>query len=121
MRKTFFFIPFFNVFSHKGGNGPETCGNVTSLIGFLTFAKTQIPDMAFTIVEQVAKKNVVTVRGEWSGTPQTAFGPFTGVQLATPKKAFKIMTIDVHHIKDKKIAIVHHIEDWLTARAQISA
>ncbi len=95
--------------------------NATSVIGFFEFAKSQVPDMKIEWREFTVKKNVVTVRGELSGTPQTPFAFFSGLTLATPKKSFKVMTIDTHYLKGHKVVRSYHLEDWFAARAQVSA
>jgi hypothetical protein len=36
-------------------------------------------------------------------------------------KSFRIDTIDIHQIENGQIVRVHHLEDWSTAKAQLSA
>ncbi len=58
----------------------------------------------------------IIVRSEASGTPA---GPFFGVPPTG--KSFKIMTIDIHTIKDGKAITAHHVEDWAGALRQLQA
>ena len=37
-----------------------------------------------------------------------------------PKAGFKIMTIDIHEVKDGKIVQSYHVEDWARAIRQVS-
>jgi predicted ester cyclase len=75
-----------------------------------------IPDLAWRIQEVLVDGDRIIVRGEASGTPQ---GPFFG--LAPTGKSFQIMTIDIHTLRDGKLAVAHHVEDWAGALAQLSA
>lgn len=58
----------------------------------------------------------VIVRGEATGTPA---GPFFGVPHGG--KSFRIMSIDIHTVKDGKLVTSYHVEDWATAMRQLSA
>lgn len=75
-----------------------------------------IPDLTWTIKEVVTDGSRIVVRSEASGTPAVAlFGvPHGG-------KSFSIMTIDIHTVRDGKLAIAHHVEDWAGAARQLSA
>lgn len=73
-----------------------------------------IPDLAFTIQEVIAAGDKIVVRCEATGTPA---GPFMGVPHGG--KFFRITTIDIHTIKNGNSAEVHHVEDWMTAVAQL--
>src|SRR5271168_2324015 len=75
-----------------------------------------IPDMKFDIKEVLVAGDRVIVRGEVTGTPAgDLFGvPHTG-------KSFSVMTIDIQTIKDGKIAKTYHMENWLSALAQLRA
>jgi ketosteroid isomerase-like protein len=95
---------------------PSECwGRATSIKVIDNFAKS-IPDMTFDIKEVLVAGDRVIVRGEVAGTPAAElFGaPHTG-------KSFKIMTIDIQTIKDGKIAKTYHLENWVSALAQIRA
>ena len=75
-----------------------------------------IPDLKWDIKDVMVDGNRIIVRSEASGTP---VGPFFGV--APSGKSFKIMTIDIHTIKDGKAITAHHVEDWASALRQLSA
>jgi len=76
-----------------------------------------IPDLAWEIKEVLVAGDRIVVRGEARGTPQ---GPFFGVAPPTGK-AFQIMSIDIHTVRDGKIVVSHHVEDWAGAMRQLSA
>lgn len=75
-----------------------------------------IPDLAWNIKEALVAGDRVIVRGEATGTPA---GPFFGVPHGG--KSFKIMSIDIHTVKDGKLVTAYHVEDWATAIRQLSA
>lgn len=75
-----------------------------------------IPDLKWEIKDVLVDGNRIIVRSEASGTPA---GPFFGVPPSG--KSFKIMTIDIHTIKDGKAVTAHHVEDWAGAIRQLSA
>jgi ketosteroid isomerase-like protein len=73
-----------------------------------------IPDLKFDIREVLVAGDRVIVRGEVTGTPagELFAAPHTG-------KSFRIMAIDIQTIKDGKIAKTYHMENWLSALAQL--
>jgi predicted ester cyclase len=75
-----------------------------------------IPDLKWDIKDVMVDGNRIIVRSEASGTP---VAPFFGVPPSG--KSFKIMTIDIHTIKDGKAITAHHVEDWASALRQLSA
>lgn len=75
-----------------------------------------IPDLKWDIKDVMVDGNRIIVRSEASGTP---VGPFFDV--APGGKSFKIMTLDIHTIKDGKAITAHHVEDWAGALRQLSA
>ncbi len=75
-----------------------------------------IPDLKWEIKDVMVDGNRIIVRSEASGTP---VGPFFGVPPSG--KSFRIMTIDIHTIKDGKAITAHHVEDWASALRQLSA
>ena len=85
---------------------------IQSVIGF----GKGIPDLAWDIKEMLVVGDRVIVRGEATGTPA---GPFFGVPHGG--KSFKIMSIDIHTVKDGKLVTAYHVEDWATAMRQLSA
>ncbi|MBV8851744.1 MAG: ester cyclase [Methylobacteriaceae bacterium] len=95
---------------------PAECwGRDTSIKVVGNFAKS-IPDMTFDIKEVLVAGDRIIVRGEVSGTPSgELFGaPHTG-------KSFKIMAIDIQTIRDGRISRTFHLENWVSALAQLRA
>jgi predicted ester cyclase len=93
----------------------ECWGRDTSIKVVSNFANS-IPDLKFDIKEVLLAGDRVVVRGEVTGTPAgELFGaPHTG-------KSFRIMAIDIQTIRDGKIAKTYHMENWLSALAQLRA
>jgi predicted ester cyclase len=93
----------------------ECWGRDTSIKVVANFANS-IPDMKFDIKEVLVAGDRVIVRGEVTGTPAgELFGvPHTG-------KSFRIMAIDIQTVKDGKITKTFHMENWLSALAQLRA
>lgn len=76
-----------------------------------------LPDMKHQIREVLVAGDRVVVRGDLSGTPS---GDFFGV--AHSGRSFKnVLAIDVHTIRDGRIAHTWHVEDWADALAQLRA
>jgi len=75
-----------------------------------------IPDLKWDIKDVMVDGNRIIVRSEASGTP---VAPFFGVPPSG--KSFKIMTIDIHTIKDGKAITAHHVEDWASALGQLKS
>ena len=73
-----------------------------------------IPDLAFAIREIVATGDRIVVRSEATGTPAKDF-----MGVAPNGRSFRITTIDLHTVRDGKLAEVHHVEDWMTDIAQL--
>jgi predicted ester cyclase len=75
-----------------------------------------IPDLAWNIKEALVDGDRIVVRSEASGTPiSELFGVPPG------GKSFRIMTIDIHTVKDGKLAVAYHVEDWAGAPRQLKA
>ena len=74
-----------------------------------------VPDLKWEIKEVLVSGDRAIVRGEASGTP---VGPLMGVPPGG--KSFRIMSIDVHTIKDGKLIRAYHVEDWMGAVRQLS-
>ena len=75
-----------------------------------------IPNLKWDIKDVMVDGERIIVRSEASGTP---VGPLFGVPPSG--KTFRIMTIDIHTIKDGKAITAHHVEDWAGAIRQLSA
>jgi predicted ester cyclase len=91
----------------------ECWGRDTSIKVVSKFAGT-LPDMRFAIHEVLVAGNRVVVRGEVSATPSgELFGlPHTG-------RSFRIMAIDIQTLRGRKIAETFHMENWMSALAQL--
>lgn len=87
-----------------------------ALAGQLEFFWKLIPDLRWDIQEVIVSGDRVVVRSIASGSPN---GEFFGMSL-DGSKSFRIDTIDIHTMKDGKIAEVHHVEGWATALQQLS-
>ena len=75
-----------------------------------------LPDLAWTIKEVLPSgDHRIVVRSEARGTPA---GDFMGVPHGG--RTFSVMTIDIHTLRDAKLALVHHVEDWAGALRQLS-
>ncbi len=74
-----------------------------------------IPDLAWTIKEVIVDGDKIVVRSEASGTPA---GEIFGVPHGG--RSFRIMTIDIHTVREGKLAAAHHVEDWAGAIRQLS-
>ena len=92
----------------RGGKGAE------GMIKTLKFFGSIIPDLKWDVQEILQQDNRYVVRSIATGTPK---GKFFGIE---PKAGFKIMTIDIHEVRDGKIAQSYHVEDWARAIRQIS-
>ena len=94
----------------------EGAEDEAALAGQLEFFWQLIPDLRWDIQEVIVSGDRVVVRSIASGSPK---GEFFGMTL-DGSKSFKIDTIDIHTMKDGKIAEVHHVEGWATALQQLS-
>ena len=96
------------------GNQPSECQGREAEIKLVeSFART-IPDMRWEMSEVLVAGDRVIVRGEQSGTPA---GDLFGVPHSG--KSFRMMAVDIHTIKDGKIAHTFHVEDWRSALEQL--
>lgn len=93
--------------------GPGAAGWTTTLGIFGQI----VPNMTMHIDEILRDGNRYIVRAHATATP---VGPFLGVDPATGK-SFEIMTIDIHTVEDGKITTTFHIEEWISAIAQLRA
>ena len=87
-----------------------------AFVGQVTGFGKLIPDLKWDIKDVLVDGNRIIVRSEASGTP---VAPFFGVPPSG--KSFKIMTIDIHTIKDGKAITAHHVEDWASALGQLKS
>lgn len=96
-----------------GGN--ETCSPRDKVAQAIAGFSQAIPDLRWEIKELIVAGDRVTVRGEASGTPASAF-------MGVPHggKAFRIMSIDMHTIRGGRIVRSYHVEDWMGAARQLA-
>jgi predicted ester cyclase len=73
-----------------------------------------IPNLKWAVQDMHEDGDFVVVRSRATGTPK---GPLFGVN--GEGRSFDIMTIDIHEMKDGKIARSYHIEDWAGALQQL--
>jgi len=96
------------------GNQPGECQGREAEIKLVgSFVRT-IPDMRWELSEVLVAGDRIIVRGEQSGTPA---GELFGV--AHTGNRFRMMAVDIHTIKDGKIAKTFHVEDWRGALEQL--
>ena len=86
-----------------------------TLIGQVGFFWQLIPDLRWQIEDMLQDGDRVTVRSVATGTP---VGDFMGVPC-DGSRSFRILTIDVHTVRDGQISAVWHVEDWATALRQL--
>jgi predicted ester cyclase len=74
-----------------------------------------IPDLAWSIKEVLVAGDRIIVRSEASGTPA---GEFFGVPHTG--RGFRIMAIDIHTVRNGKLTVAYHVEDWASALRQLA-
>jgi len=97
-----------------GGN--EVCRSRDQVGASIASLEKTVPDLKWEIKDVLVSGDRVIVRGEATGTPTETF---MGVPPAGRK--FRIMSIDVHTIRDGKLARSYHVEDWMGATRQLSS
>jgi len=97
-------------------SGNDACRPREQVGAAIAGLKKTVPDLRWEVKEIIVAGDRVIVRGEASGKP---VGTFIGVQDGG--KAFRVMSIDVHTIKDGKMIRSYHVEDWIGATRQLSA
>ena len=97
-----------------GGN--DACRSRDQVGASIAGLQKTVPDLKWEIKEVLVSGDRAIVRGEATGTPA---GPFMGVPPGG--KSFRIMSIDVHTIKDGKLVRAYHVEDWMGAVRQLSS
>jgi len=99
----------------KSCSADDQCrGRDVSAQVFSGFAKA-IPNLKHVIQDVVVTADRVVVRGVVSGTPS---GDFFGVPHSG--RSFSIMAIDMHEMRDGRIARTWHVEDWADALSQLN-
>jgi predicted ester cyclase len=99
----------------KNHSSDSAAADRPAFIGLLSGLQQAVPDMQWRISEVLLAGDRVVVRGEGSGTPA---GDFFGVPHTG--KAFSIMSIDIHTIRDGRIQKTYHLEDWAGALRQLT-
>jgi len=96
--------------------GDEACNTRDEVIAGVAARLKSVPDLTWEIKDVLVSGDQVTVRGEATGTPAGEFfgAPHTG-------KSFKVMSIDVHTLRDGRMVRSYHIEDWIGAVRQLGA
>lgn len=74
-----------------------------------------LPDLVWEPIDTVVEGNKVVVRSVARGTPR---GSFMGVEC-DGTRSFKIDTIDIHEVREGRLARAYHLEDWMTAIRQL--
>ena len=97
-------------YSDNGSKGLDQ--TIKAIAGF----GNAIPDLKWTIKDIKVAGDTVVVRGEATGTPA---GEIFGIPHSG--NSFRIMSIDMHTVKDGKIVKSYHIEDWAGAMRQLRA
>ena len=94
----------------------EGCNSRNEVIAGIGAQLKSVPDLKWQIKDVLVSGDQVIVRGEATGTPAGEFfgAPHTG-------KSFKIMSIDVHTLREGKMVRSYHVEDWIGAVRQLSA
>jgi predicted ester cyclase len=100
----------------KSCGGEDNCVDRDAAIkGFKTLGAI-VPDLHWAIHDVLVAGDQIIVRGEASGTPTK---PFLGV--APSGKTFKVMSIDIHSVRDNQVVRVYHLENWAAALRQLAA
>ena len=94
----------------------EICNTRDEVIAGISARQKSVPDLKWQIKDVLVSGNQVIVRGEATGTPS---GEFFGAPHGG--RSFKVMSIDVHTLRDGKMIRSYHIEDWMGAVRQLSA
>lgn len=98
-----------------------TCGNEgectarTALVERWTAIGKAVANINWTIRDIWVCGDDIIVRGEGQGTP---VGTFLG--QAPTGRSFRTMSIDVHTVRDGKIAHSWHVENWMAALRQLN-
>ncbi len=97
-------------------SGEEACETREATIVRWSGRVAVVPDLAWEERDLMVAGDRVIVRGEVSGTPAL---PFFGVKPSG--RGFRLMTIDVHEVRDGRVARTHHAENWASAIEQLTA
>jgi predicted ester cyclase len=95
--------------------GNEICNNRDEVIAGIGARLKSVPDLKWQIKDVLVSGDEVIVRGEATGTPS---GEFFGAPHGG--RSFRIMSVDVHTLRDGKMVRSYHVEDWIGAVRQLS-
>lgn len=95
--------------------GPDLSKDRAAFIGQVVGFGKAIPDLGWAIEELIVEGERIVVRSVATGTPA---GDLFGVPHSG--RSFRIMTIDVHTVRDGRLSVAHHVEDWATAIRQLA-
>lgn len=93
----------------------ESCQTREELVAALGGLHQLIPDLKWEILDTLVCGDKAIVRGQGSGTPAAAF-----MGIPPTGNSFKVMSIDIHTLRDGRISHTWHLEDWATAMRQLS-
>jgi predicted ester cyclase len=98
---------------NRSSNGSVADKN--AFIGLVSGIRQAVPNLRWQVDEVILAGDRVVVRGTGSGTPAA---PLFGVPVTG--RGFSIMSIDIHTVKNGRIASSFHLEDWAGAMGQLT-
>lgn len=93
------------------GNAETSCESREKAIQEALQFRRDIPDIVWSIKEVYVSGDTIIVRGEVSGTPETAYG-----EHLKKGRRFSTLSVDIHTVKDGKITRTYTAADWLRAQ-----
>jgi len=96
-------------------SGESECQDRAAVIARLSGRIAVLPDYRWARRAIYVSGSSVIVRGEAEGTPARSL-----LGVAPNGRSFRIMTLDIHEIRDGRIARTFHVEDWAGAVRQLS-
>jgi predicted ester cyclase len=97
-------------------SGNATCRSRDGVVEAVSALEKRVPDLRWEIRDVIVAGDLVIVRGEATGTPADTF-----MGVAYGGRSFRLMSIDIHAIRDGRLARSWHVEDWMGAARQLSA
>lgn len=126
-------LPFYDLLDHPGAKDPAATMQRIAADDWRSYAREDdskgrdglvalaqglgklVPDLTWTIKEILVAGDRIVVRSEARGTPA---GEFFGVPHSG--RSFHIMAIDIHTVRNGKLAVAYHVEDWASALRQLA-
>ena len=93
----------------------DACEGRSAAIGHWAGRFAVVPNSRWEERDLLVAGDKVIVRGQETGTPVL---PFLGV--APAGRSFSVMTIDIHEVREGRVARTYHVEDWGAAIRQLS-